>query len=132
MAVVGSGSYPRQSKKAATLGINTNGVAPSQQRMGDAQGGVLTSGMHSLEKLKEYESRLLLQNSQTALTMPNHASGGSKARKSEHRGHLGQVDVTERPMSNRQLRNMLGGSGQKMQPGAAHHSDKKGSQLKDH
>jgi len=89
--------------------------------------------MHSLEKLKEYESRLLLQNSQTHLTMPNNStSGGSKARKSEHRGHLGKVDVTERPMSNRQLRNMLGGTGQKMGPNAIHNSDKKGSQLKDH
>ena len=29
-------------------------------KLGDVQGGVLTSGMHTLEKLKEYESGLLL------------------------------------------------------------------------
>lgn len=61
--------------------------------------------------------------------MPGHNTGGSKARKSEHRGHLVHMEGVERPMSNRQLRNMLGGSGQKVQ---GQHSDKKGSQLKEH
>lgn len=78
-----------QVKKAATLGINPNSIAdavvivnnsvskqhntnattahsshkPIQgQRAGDP---AAVSGMHSLDKLKEYESRLLMQSSQT-------------------------------------------------------------------
>jgi hypothetical protein len=88
---------------AAKSGVPAQGAKTIHGSRGDS---AVASGMHSLDKLKEYESKLLMQNSQTHLN--NSAQPANQPRKVEQQKKFSeQKRGSNRPFSNRQQMNLL-------------------------